>query len=104
MPGGADESSFIPHQYFETADFSPRHGEPVEPAIIAMDPENVKIAPAQTPGQAIVERPPEGKPVSPPQGREDFMPVSPGQVDIPRNEFSKVGIKIAFQGKIATEK
>ena len=91
MPGGADEGSFVPHQYLEAPDFSPPHGEPVEPAIITVDPENVKIAPAQTPGQTIVEGPPEGKPIPPPQGREDFMPVAPGQGNIPRNEFAKAG-------------
>jgi hypothetical protein len=69
-----------------------------------MDPENVKIVPVQAPGQAIVERPPEGHSILPPQGREDFMPVSSGQGDIPCNEFSKAGVKITFQGKIAAEK
>ena len=76
----------------------------MEPAIIAMDPENVKIVTAQAPGQAIVERAPEGHPILPPQGREDFMPVSPGQGNIPRNSFAEVGVEITSQGKIAAEK
>ena len=104
MPGSADECSFVAHQHLESADFGPGHGEPVEPAVIAMDPEDVKIGRAQSPGQAVINRTPKGQPVPSPQGREDFMPVSPGQGDIPGNGGSEAGVKITLQRKIAAEK